>query len=571
MKKNVKTIIAIALALTLAVGLFFAFGNIFEEKVSYSEFTQQLENEKIEKAYIDEVAGKISYKLKNDTKSYYTAYPDSENFKEHMLKKGVELGISNDGTFRSFSNALTLIISAMMLILIISFIRPSNKFKVIGKDNLKTTFADVAGNDEVKDELIRISKMIKDDKFRQNGAKIPKGILLQGPPGNGKTLLARAFAGETGVNMIATTSGDFSSQFIGIGSMKIRQLFKAAKNNSPCVIFIDEIDGVGSKRMNAQQAADKEMNTILTALLNEIDGFKSSDNIMVLAATNRTDDLDDALTRPGRFDRQIIINKPDKKTRIELLKKYTQDSALADNIDFNNLSLYTYGYSSAQIEALCNEAVLTSISNGHSVIEAEDFKTAVLKTDIKGSLKNNSFMTEEDRKIAAYHEAGHAVIAYYYTDKDVTTVSIRPTTSGAGGFTMTLNANENQFETLGNIFGALKELYAGRAAEYILKAESLEDTTTGAAQDITQATKLALNYICLSEGIDLNVFGSYGVKESLEKVKKLKEKVWLETVENEKAHWDKIELLAHMLIENETVTGEEFRNIISKAENEFNS
>lgn len=561
MKKTAKIAALIVILAAIFFGIYYmANPTLFQTEVSYDEFITCLDNGKIDHADVDENAGKVTYTLKGSDRHYYTAYPDSEDFKLYMLESGVELGIGGDDVFDVIMSVLTLLVTCAVAVLLLSVAAPVNKFKVVKSQDIKVKFADVAGNDEIKDELMLISSMMKDEKYKKNGAKIPKGVLLQGPPGNGKTMLAKAFAGETGVSFISTSSSDFSSQFVGLGSVKIKQLFKYAKSNAPCVVFIDEIDGVGSKRMNAKQAAEKEMNTILTTLLNEIDGFDGSENIMVLAATNRIGDLDAALVRPGRFDRRFIIANPDKQARIDLFREYTADSGLSDDVDFDSLANKTYDCSAAQIMTLCNEAVLVSLGEGKDKVNMQDFETAILKSAIMGSVKKQSLLTEKDRLITAYHEAGHAVMTYYYTDEDVTTVSIKPTTSGAGGFTVSSRKNEDNLQSLGDIYGKIKALYGGRAAEYIRGGEKLENVSTGALQDIKEATNLVSQYVCLLKGIDLPAYGKYGVKAIADESQKLLEEIWAQTVSDLKSHWSETETLANLLIEKETVSGSELFN-----------
>ena len=564
-KKSTKYIV-ITLFITLAVvGSLFGFNKFKEsyiKKVSYSTFMTQLEGHKIEKAKIEKDS-KVIYSLKGSKKKYYTAYPDSENFKEKMLKNGVEIEVDSPFKIEYLINIVSIGTSVGVILLLFNMLMPSNKFEVVDSKKIKTKFSDVAGHDELKKELLLISEMMKNQKYRDRGAKVPKGILLQGPPGNGKTLISRAFAGETGVNFIAATASDFSSQFVGIGSNKVKQLFKLAKANTPCVIFIDEIDGVGSKRMDETQAADKEMNTILTTLLNEMDGFSENEDIMVLAATNRSGALDEALIRPGRFDRQFIVSYPDKNDRIELLKLYTKNTN-TDNIDFGKIANRTHGSSASEIECICNEAILNSVTNKHENVTEEDFNEAILKTAIKGNIKHNYIRNDKERKIIAYHEAGHAVMSFYNSQREVTTITIKPTTSGAGGFTMTEESENKELKTLSDLYGHLKMLYGGRASEYVLNGCDIMKITTGASADIQQATKMVSDYICAHDGVDLSAYGSYGIKEIMDRSTNILNEIWMETVKDVQTHWIDVKKIADRLIEKETISKEEFYSIMNK-------
>ena len=539
---------------------------LFQEKIDYNTFISQLEDSKIEIADISEKEGKITYQLKNDKTTYYTSYPDTDDFKETLLKQGVEIKIHHDDNFFSqILNYLPLIMPLLFLGVFAGMTSSKTKFEVIKSNLIKTRFSDVAGNEEIKEELLMISDLMKDKSALDKNIKIPKGVLLQGPPGNGKTLLARAFAGEAGVNFIAATASDFSVKYVGVGSQKIKQLFELARKNAPCVVFIDEIDGVGERRIDGNSAASKEMNTILTSLLNEMDGFEISDEILVLAATNRVNSLDEALIRPGRFDSQFVISYPDKNTRTELLKLYTENNALDENVNLNELANKTYGKSASEIECICNEAAINSIINKHEKIDNNDFQSAIIKSAIKGSIKKNYIQSDNERKIIAYHEAGHAVMAYHYTNREVSTITIKPTTSGAGGFTMTECSDEEGLKTLSELYGQIKMLYGGRAAEYKLNNSNIMNVTTGASEDIKQATKLAMSYICNSQGIDYSFYESYGVKEILDSSKKLLNDIWMECISEILIHWNDVENIAEKLIEKETLSKDEFYSIMKES------
>lgn len=540
-----------------------------QKKIDYNTFMTQLTDKKVESASISN--GKVTYSLKDDETTYYTNYPYTDNFVETLLKNNVDVKIPETSYL---SYVLRYGLSPLMFIIVIIFLANMAKGGMNGDmevepvNAIKTRFKDIAGMEEIKEDLLVLSDMMKNPEYRKSGARIPRGVLLQGPPGNGKTLLARAFAGETGVNFIAVNACDFGSQFVGIGSSKIKKVFTQAKKNAPCVIFIDEIDSVGSKRGSASDAAGKEMNTMLTALLNQMDGFEQMDNVMVLAATNRADDLDEALVRPGRFDRQFIVGLPDRNARIDLFKLYTKNKKVAEDVDFGRLATKTYGYSCSKIECIVNEAIILSVKNNVDCVTMENFEDAILQMDIKGHIKKHYTQTEEERKTVAYHEAGHAIITYFSTNEEVASITIRPTTSGAGGFTLTENNEENGLCAINNYRNRLVMLYGGRAAEVVLRG-SIEDASAGASADIQQATKIATSYVSIKEGIDYSVFGETGIKTVLKLTEEVLADAWDCSLNVIKNHWEYVKAVAEELIKTETVSKERFLEIIkSTAEEE---
>jgi cell division protease FtsH len=485
-----------------------------------------------------------------------------------LLVNGVELKIHETSWL---SYLLRYGLTPIMFVDLLVFMSNMGKigesgFNVEPVETIKTRFTDVAGMDELKEDLLVLSDMMKNPEYRKSGARVPRGVLLQGPPGNGKTLIARAFAGETGVNFIAVNACDFGSQFIGIGSSKIKKVFTEAKRNAPCVIFIDEIDSVGSKRGTASDAAGKEMNTILTSLLNQMDGFEQMDNVMVLAATNRAGDLDDALIRPGRFDRQLIVNYPDKSTRKEIFELYCKNKKIATDVDFDVLSIKTYGYSCSKIECIVNEATILATKEKHEEITMKDFEDAIIQMDIKGHVKKKYTQTDTEREIVAYHEAGHAVATYFSTSKEVASVTIRPTTSGAGGFTVTDNTDESSLCPIKDYRNELIMLYAGRAAEVKLKG-SIENATAGASADIQQATKLATSYVSIEEGIDYSLFGETGIKKVLDLTQNLLTSVWEDTKILIDEKWEYVDLIAKELMKTEYISKEKFVELIENYQN----
>lgn len=567
-KRNTKIIALVSTAIIIVCSVLM-FGNklvnLTKSKTDYNTFIQQVENGEVTYADINRDEGKVTYKLKDGNQAYFTNYPYTDNFSEKLLTNNVDIKIHETSWMEGFLKYGT---SIILIAIMLGFMKITTSigmsdFEIEPVDKIKTRLSDVAGLDEIKEDLLMLSEMMKDPDYRKSGARIPRGILLQGPPGNGKTLLARAFAGETGVNFIAVNACDFGSQFVGVGSNKIKKVFETARENAPCVIFIDEIDSVGAKRSAQQDAAGKEMNTMLTALLNQMDGFEQSDNIMVLAATNRVDDLDDALVRPGRFDRQFVINNPDKAARLKLFELYTKDKKIDSSVDFDRLAIITYGYSASKVECIVNEAIILSVKNNRKAVSMDDFEDAVLQMDIKGHLKKEYSKNDLERKVTAYHEAGHAVTAYFDTNKVVSSITIRPTTSGAGGFTITEEKDENNLCPINDYRNEIKMLYAGRAAEVTLLG-SIENATTGASQDIKEATNLAKAIVSICSGIDYTQFGTIGTKTIMAKTQTLLNELWQDSLKSIQTHWDKVDAVANELINNETISKERFVEIVSK-------
>ena len=530
-----------------------------QTKVDYNTFMSQVEEKKIEEVNIDESSDKITYKL--DGKRCYTNYPDYENFKSELLKSGVDIKINETSILSEVFPYLSLVLYALIVFVLLRNINGGGHFSIENSASIKTRFSDVAGMEEIKEDLLLIADMMKNPAYAEKGARLPKGILLEGPPGNGKTFISRAFAGETGVNFIAVNASDFSSSLVGAGSSKIRRLFKKAKANKPCVIFIDEIDGVGSARSSDNSAAGREMNTIITALLNEMDGFDASSGIIVMAATNRADSLDEALIRPGRFDRQLVLSYPDKSTRLALFRLYSKDAELSDDVDLDKLANRTYGCSCSEIECIVNEARILSIKNGRDRLHTDDFENAIIQMTIKGSIRKDANQSEKTRIHTAFHEAGHAVTGHLLGDEEIAVISIKPTTSGAGGFTVSGMDDETDYSTAKNIRNKIMMLYGGRAAEYLHGGKNPDVISTGAADDVRKATRYAITLTELQTGIDYSLFADDGKAEVIKRCQSTLNNAWEDTVKLLETNWHYVEKTAELLIKKETLTKEEFRQV----------
>ncbi len=452
-----------------------------------------------------------------------------------------------------------------------------SRAKMTTEENKTTTFKNVAGLDEEKDELKEIVDFLKSPKkYILVGARIPKGVLLVGPPGTGKTLLAKAVAGEAGVPFFSISGSDFVEMFVGVGASRVRDLFEEAKKNSPCIIFIDEIDAVARRRGTGMGGGHDEREQTLNQLLVEMDGFGVNEGIIVMAATNRVDILDPAILRPGRFDRKVTVGRPDVKGREEILQVHAKGKPLGDDVDLKQIAQTTAGFTGADLENLLNEAAICAAKDSRSYINSEDIKKSFIKVGI-GTEKKSKVITDKEKRITAYHEAGHAIMFHVLPDVGpVYTVSIIPTGNGAAGFTMPLPEKDEMFNTKGRMKQEIIVDLAGRAAEELI----LEDITTGASQDIKIATKTARAMITrygFSEtigmvnydndddevfiGRDLAHTRSYSeniANRIDDEVKKIIDECYLEAKRLLMQHKEILEACAALLIEKERITREEF-------------
>ena len=366
------------------------------------------------------------------------------------------------------------------------------KIKNTNDEKRKTTFDDVAGADEEKEELKEVVEFLKNpEKFNKLGARIPKGVLLVGPPGTGKTLLARAVAGEAGVPFFSISGSDFVEMFVGVGASRVRDLFDQAKKNSPCIIFIDEIDAVGRQRGAGLGGGNDEREQTLNQMLVEMDGFSVNEGIIVMAATNRVDILDPAILRPGRFDRKIVVGRPDVKGRLEILNVHSAKKPLGDDVDLDSLSRTTAGFTGADLENLLNEAAINAARDGRKFISNDDVRRAFIKVGI-GTERKSKVISDKEKKITAFHESGHAILFHVLPDVGpVHSVSIIPTGMGAAGYTMPLPERDEMFNTKGKMLQDIIVSLGGRVAEELV----FDDITTGASQDIKQATSTARDMV----------------------------------------------------------------------------
>jgi cell division protease FtsH len=489
------------------------------EPPPYSAFLQQVDDGKVKSATLSTKNNRVDVELKNDTK-YQTAYPDNteQNLVNQLRAEDVRVDVKPKGG-SGWLTALTYILPFVIFLLFWLFIinqmqGGGSKVMSFGKsrakrmsvDAPKITFRDVAGVDEAVEELHEIKEFLENPKkFQALGARIPKGVLLYGPPGTGKTLLARAVAGEAGVPFFSISGSDFVEMFVGVGASRVRDLFEQAKQNSPCIIFMDEIDAVGRHRGAGLGGGHDEREQTLNQLLVEMDGFEMKDNIILIAATNRPDILDPALLRPGRFDRQIVVDRPDRKGRQKILQVHTRGKPLAKEIDLDVLAGQTPGFTGADLQNLVNEAALLAARMGKREIDHLQLEEGIMRV-IAGPEKKTRVMSEKERRVTAFHEMGHALVAHYLKNTDpVHKISVI-SRGQALGYTISLPTEDKFLTTRGELSDTMAMTLGGRAAEELVFGE----VTTGASNDLEKVTATAKQMVMrfgMSEKLGPRVFG----------------------------------------------------------------
>ena len=480
-----------------------------QQEMTYTSFVSAVQEKNVSDVYINQNSavptGTVSVTLKDDGNTRKVNVSDVEQVEKLLTENQVEYRLSDVPK----DSMLTTVVVPMLITLggvfLIFFLMSrqngggnskamnfgKSRAKMSTKNEIKVTFRDVAGLREEKEELEEIVDFLKDPKkYIQVGARIPKGVLLEGPPGTGKTLLAKAVAGESGVPFFSISGSDFVEMFVGVGASRVRDLFQDAKKNAPCIIFIDEIDAVARRRGSGLGGGHDEREQTLNQLLVEMDGFGVNEGIIVMAATNRKGILDPAILRPGRFDRDVIVGRPDVGGREEILKVHARNKPLGDDVDLKQIAQTTAGFSGADLENLLNEAAILAAKENRVYIQQSDIRHAFVKVGI-GPEKKSRIVSEKERRITAYHEAGHAILFHLLPDVGpVYSVSIIPT-GGAGGYTMPLPEKDDMFNTKGHMLQEITVSLGGRVAE----EEIFDDITTGASQDIKQATAIAKSMI----------------------------------------------------------------------------
>ena len=562
-----------------------------KQEISYTQFLHSVEEQKVERVTI--VDNTIRGRLK-DGQEFTTIAPNDPTLINTLREKNVDIKAEQPPQPPWWTTIFSSILPMLLLIGVWFFIMQQtqgggNRVMSFGKsraklhteDKTKVTFVDVAGADEAKQELEEVVEFLKHPKkFNDLGARIPKGVLLFGPPGTGKTLLARAVAGEAGVPFFSISGSDFVEMFVGVGASRVRDLFEQAKKNAPCIVFIDEIDAVGRQRGAGLGGGHDEREQTLNQLLVEMDGFGVNEGIIIIAATNRPDILDPALLRPGRFDRQIVVDKPDVKGRGEILKVHTRGKPLAKGISLEVLARRTPGFTGADLSNLVNEAALLAARRNKKRIEMMELEEAVERV-VAGPERKSKVISDKEKKLTAYHEAGHALVGMMLPHTDpVHKVSIIPR-GRAGGYTLMLPKEDRYYATRSELLDQLKTLLGGRVAEALV----LDEISTGAQNDLERATELVRKMITefgMSEVLGPITFGrrqeqvflgrdiardrnySEEVAYSIDKeVRRLIEDAYAKTEEMLKQNMDKLHLIANALLERETLEGEQLEQLLN--------
>lgn len=572
LRKNriASTIMAIFIVICIIIGCSpttrNAIKNSTPKEIKYEKFLKMTEDNKVKRIiWSDNKDTFTFYDTKN--KIYSSENPKYDDFKKDMLEKGID--VKETGSIGKYETPIMIIIQLLMYGVFFGIMVKTMGLGsgILGKKEKgtesKIKFSDVAGLDEVKEDLMTVVDFLKNpEQYKEAGAEIPKGVLLYGPPGTGKTLLAKAVAGEAGVKFKAVSGSDFDEKYVGVGASKMRKLFDEAKDNAPCIIFIDEIDSMGGRRHSKQSNYDRQT---LNTLLSEMDGFDGSGGVVVIAATNRIEDLDPALTRPGRFDNHFAVNLPaTAKERKIIVDLYAKNKKFSDDVNMENFAKETMGSSPATIKTVLNEAAIIAARKNEGIITREILDEAWMKQLMEGHLKKNG--EKDNVELVAWHEAGHA-LAGLMMGQDLTKVSIIPSTSGAGGATFITPKKLGLF-TVDELREQVIMLYSGRNAEQILSEQKgiKNGVTTGASNDIEKATdiikKMITEYGMNEEFGLLNLEGldvkpEIITKEAVKLAQELKEVSYSLLASN----IEKLKMIAEKLIEKETLTGEEVKNI----------
>ena len=597
-KKNLMTYYGIVLLLLLLFNLLVvpAVAERQIQEVDYNTFVSMTEEQKIGKVEIQTQENRILFTSKDEKTIYKTAMVPDDAMIQRLLAAGVSTTGEEIQQTSPFTSALLYFILPMVLFVGLGQILSKKMMEKMGgsdslmfnmgKSNAKVyvksaegiKFSDVAGEDEAKENLQEIVNYLHDPgKYREIGANMPKGVLLVGPPGTGKTLLAKAVAGESNVPFFSMSGSEFVEMFVGMGASKVRDLFKQAKEKAPCIVFIDEIDAIGQKRDGRAMGNDEREQT-LNQLLTEMDGFEGNNGVIILAATNRPDSLDPALTRPGRFDRRVPVELPDLKGREEILKVHAKKIKIADDVDFNKVARMASGASGAELANIVNEAALRAVRDGRRFATQADLEESI-EVVIAGYQKKNAILTDHEKRIVSYHEIGHALVTAKQTGTaPVQKITIVPRTSGALGYTMQIEEGNHYLMTKEEMENKIAIYTGGRAAEEVV----FGSVTTGASNDIEQATKLARAMITrygMSDDFDMvameTVTNQYlGGDTSLACSPETQTLIDRKVVELVKRQHDKalkilqenrakLDELAEYLYQKETITGEQFMDILN--------
>ncbi|MDO4633975.1 MAG: ATP-dependent zinc metalloprotease FtsH [Eubacteriales bacterium] len=577
------------------------------KEITYNEFLQMLDEDKVAKVEVESDQYVITPKGAEFTlfgqslkTTYYTGVVSDPLITERLLKSGVEFkrSVTNGLSEFLYSILISVVLPLLMLWGLMFFLMRrmgggggggvmgigKNKARVYAQKETGVTFKDVAGQDEAKESLQEVVDFLENPgRYAKIGAKLPKGALLVGPPGTGKTLLAKAVAGEAHAPFFSLSGSDFVEMFVGVGASRVRELFEEAKKNAPCIIFIDEIDAIGKSRDSRFGGGNDEREQTLNQLLAEMDGFDTASGLLILAATNRPEVLDQALLRPGRFDRRVIVDKPDLQGRIDVLKVHSKNVHMDETVDLEAIALATSGAVGSDLANMINEAAILAVKNGRNAVSQKDLFESV-EVVLVGKEKKNKILSKEERRIVSYHEVGHALVSALQKDSEpVQKITIVPRTMGALGYVMNVPEEERYLNTEAELRARIVEFVGGRAAEELV----FHSVTTGAANDIEQATKLARamitqygmsekfgmvsletaanqylegqNYLNCSDmtAAEIDQEVRRVIKESYEEAKRLLSE-----------HRKSLDKIADFLIEKETITGKEFMEIFHRVEEE---
>ncbi len=603
---NKKKPSATILILILSIGLTLIFWQSYtrfkeagQEKVSYDEFLTMLDEDKVQnvKIYNDKITFEPAEQSEGNVneQSYYVIRTDDYQIVDRLSEAGVTFEEIDEGSNAIVTTILYYVVMIfafyLLMMLIMRGASKNGGIMGVGKSNAKmyvqkdtgVTFADVAGQEEAKESLSEmVDFLAKPERYLQIGAKLPRGALLVGPPGTGKTLLAKAVAGEANVPFFSLSGSEFVEMYVGVGASRVRDLFKKANSMAPCIIFIDEIDAIGRSRDTRQSGGDSEREQTLNQLLSEMDGFDTSKGIIVLAATNRPEVLDKALLRPGRFDRRVIVSKPDLKGRIDTLKVHSKNVKLDETVDFKELALATSGAVGADLANIINEAALTAVRKGREFVSQKDLLDSV-EVVFAGKEKKAKLLSENEKKIVAFHEVGHALVsALQKHTLPIQKITIIPRTDGALGYVWSVPDEEKQLETKKEMEEEIITLLAGRAAEAI----KFDSVTNGASNDIEKATNIARTMITMygmSEELGMvqleGITGQYlDRRRVLNCSAETETKIDTEVRNKISVSYDKayellsqnvetLDAIAAVLIEKENLTGQEFMKLFEQYQN----
>ena len=572
-----------------------------QQEMTYTSFVSAVQGKNVSDVYINQNSavptGTVSVTLKDDGNTRKVNVSDVEQVEKLLTENQVEYRLSDVPK----DSMLTTVVVPMLITLggvfLIFFLMSrqngggnskamnfgKSRAKMSTKNEIKVTFRDVAGLREEKEELEEIVDFLKDPKkYIQVGARIPKGVLLEGPPGTGKTLLAKAIAGEAGVPFFSISGSDFVEMFVGVGASRVRDLFEEAKKNAPCIVFIDEIDAVARRRGTGMGGGHDEREQTLNQMLVEMDGFGVNEGIIVMAATNRVDILDPAIMRPGRFDRKVHVGRPDVGGREEILSVHAKNKPLGDDVDLKQIAQTTAGFTGADLENLLNEAAIIAAKEDRAYITQTDIKKAFVKVGI-GAEKKSRVISEKEKRITAFHEYGHAILFHLLPDVGpVYSVSIIPTGAGAAGYTMPLPERDDMFNTKGKMLQDIIVSLGGRVAEELV----FDDITTGASQDIKQATRMAKDMVTkygMSENIGLICYDNdddevfigrdlahtrgygEGVATTIDlEVKRIIDECYEKAKQMIAEHRDVLDACANLLLEKEKISQQEFEALFEQ-------